>query len=214
MFIGNALILFPGWQKGQSKETKRNRTMISKRNTAALATATLLLGFATQAFADHDKPGRNGPIYDFADVISSKPIVRYVTVTTPVKECWDEVEYYTVNERPRGVGGRTLFGAIIGGVVGHQFGSGRGNDAATVAGSLIGASIGHQSAYSRHPGKYGPVQYSRPVKRCETQYREHQEKRVDGYDVLYRYNGQRYATRMASDPGRKIRVRVDVRPVA
>ncbi len=188
--------------------------MRSKRNTAALAAAALMLGLATQAFADHDKPGRNGPMYDFADVISAKPIVRYVTVTRPVKECWDDVEYYTVNEQPPGIVGRTLVGAIIGGVVGHQIGSGHGNDAATIAGTLIGATIGNKSAYRRHPGNYGPVQYSRTVKRCETQYREHQEKRVDGYDVLYRYNGQRYATRMASDPGRKIRVRVDVRPVA
>ena len=188
--------------------------MMSKRKTAALVTATLLLGLATQAIADHDNDRGKGPIYDYADVISSKPIVRYVTVTTPVKECWDDVEYYTVNHQPPGIGGRTLIGAIIGGVVGHQVGSGHGKDAATIAGTLIGATIGNQSAYRRHAGKYGPVQYSRPVKRCETRYRERQEERVDGYDVLYRYNGQRYATRMSHDPGRRIRVRVDVRPAA
>jgi uncharacterized protein YcfJ len=50
------------------------------------------------------------------------------------------------------------------------------------------------------------------VKRCETQYRDHQEKRVDGYDVVYRYHGQKYATRMPRDPGRKIRIRIDIRP--
>ena len=188
--------------------------MMSKRKTAASVTATLLLGLATPAIADHDNDRGKGPIYDYADVVSSKPIIRYVTVTTPVKECWDDVEYYTVNHRPPGVGGRTLVGAIIGGVVGHQIGSGHGNDAATIAGTLIGATIGNKSAYRRHPGDYGPVQYSRPVKRCETQYREHQEERVDGYDVLYRYNGQRYATRMSHDPGDRIRVRVDVRPAA
>jgi uncharacterized protein YcfJ len=121
------------------------------------------------------------------------------------------VEYYTVNERPPGVGGRTLVGAIIGGVIGHQIGSGRGNDAATVAGALIGASAGNQSAYARG-GNYGAVQYSRPVRRCETQYREHQEERIDGYEVIYRYHGQKYATRMPHDPGRKLRVRVDIRP--
>ena len=185
--------------------------MISKRKTAGLATAALLLGLATSAVADHDKRG-TGPIYDYADVISSKPIVRYVTVTTPVKECWEETEYYTVNEHPPGVGGSTLVGAILGGVIGHQFGSGHGNDAATVAGALVGASIGNRSAYRRHPGKYGAVQYSRPVKRCATQYRDHQEERIDGYQVVYRYHGQKYATRMPNDPGRKIRVRVDIRP--
>ncbi len=188
--------------------------MTIKSMTTGLAAAAMLLGLATQANADHKNDRSNRPIYDYATVISAKPIVRYVTVTTPVKECWEDIEYYTVNERPPGVATSTLFGAIIGGVVGHQFGSGHGNDAATVAGTMIGATIGNRSAYRRHPGEYGAVKYSRPVRRCETQYREHQEERVDGYDVLYRYNGQRYSTRMPHDPGRKIRVRVDVRPAA
>lgn len=185
--------------------------MFSKRHTAGLATAALLLGLATPALADHDKYRKSGPVYAYADVISSQPIVRYVTVTTPVKECWEDVEYYTVNERPPGEGARTLVGAILGGVIGHQIGSGHGNDAATVAGTLIGASIGNRSAY-KNGGIYGPVEHSRPVRRCETQYREHQEERVDGYNVVYRYHGQKYATRMSNDPGRKIRVRVDIRP--
>ena len=57
-------------------------------------------------------------------VISSQPLVRHVTVTTPVRECWEEMEYYTVDRRSRGTGASTLVGAVIGGVVGHQFGSG------------------------------------------------------------------------------------------
>jgi uncharacterized protein YcfJ len=177
----------------------------------------LLLGLATPAIADHHKndhrkSGKSGATYAYADVLSSRPIVRYVTVTTPVKKCWDDVEYYTVNQRPPGAGIRTLTGALIGGVIGHQIGSGHGNDAATVAGALIGGTLGNRSAYRN--GDYGPVQYSRPVKRCETQYRDHQEKRIDGYDVVYRYYGQTYATRMPKDPGRKLRIRVDIRPAA
>ena len=185
--------------------------MFSKRQTAGLATAALLLGLTTQALADHDDYRRAGPVYDYADVISSKAIVRYVTVSTPVRECWDDVEHYTIDRRPPGVGAKTLVGAIIGGVVGHQIGSGRGNDAATVAGTLIGASIANQNAY-RRDGRYGPEQHSRSVQRCATQYRDHQEERIDGYQVVYRYNGQKYATRLPYDPGRTIRVRVDIRP--
>jgi uncharacterized protein YcfJ len=185
----------------------------------------MLLGLSTQAFADHDNRSyraatvsstgyarHRGPVYDYAEVISARPIVRYVTVTTPVRECWQETEYYTVDSRPAGSAGSTLVGAIVGGVVGHQFGSGRGNDAATVAGSLIGAAIGNDVA-RRRAGAYETVQYSRPVTRCDTQYQERQEERVDGYEVLYRYQGQKYSTRMPQDPGRRIRVRVDVRPV-
>jgi uncharacterized protein YcfJ len=186
--------------------------MISKRYTAGLAAAALLLSLANPALANGQGHKRGGPLYDYAQVISSRPIIRYVTVKTPVQECWEDVEYYTVNHRPPGEGARTLAGAVLGGVIGHQFGSGRGNDAATVAGTLIGATIGNQSAYRAAEGSYGPTQYSRPVTRCETRYRERQEKRVEGYEVVYRYHGQKYSTRMPHDPGQRIRVRVDIRP--
>lgn len=198
--------------------------MMSKRMTAGWAMAAMLLGLATQANADHDHTYRattvstsgyaraRGPVYDYARVISARPIVRYVTVTTPVKECWQDTQYYTVNHRAPGAAGSTLFGALVGGVIGHQFGSGRGNDAATVAGTLLGAAIANDAAKRNHGGSYQTT-HSRPITRCETQYREHEEKRIDGYNVVYRYNGQKYATRMPHDPGRRIRIRVDIRPV-
>lgn len=167
-----------------------------KRTTASVS------GYASR----HARDAR----YDYAQVLSAEPIVRYVTVTTPVRECWEDVEYYTADRRAPGEGASTLVGAIIGGVVGHQFGSGRGNDAATVAGTLIGAAIGNDAARRGHT----PMQYSRPVERCRTTMREHEEERIDGYNVVYRYKGQRYSTRMPYDPGREIRVRVDVRPAS
>ena len=51
------------------------------------------------------------------------------------------------------------------------------------------------------------------MERCETRYREHREERIDGYRVLYRYRGQKYMTEMPYDPGNRLRVRVDIRPV-
>jgi uncharacterized protein YcfJ len=111
-----------------------------------------------------------------------------------------------------GSGVRTLVGAVVGGVIGHQFGSGRGNDAATVAGTIIGAAVGNDSARRRYGGAYSSTEYSRPVERCETRMTSHQEERIDGYRVVYRYHGQKYETRMPYDPGREIRVRVDIRP--
>lgn len=161
------------------------------------------------------KQSVNHNVYDYARVLSAEPIVRYVTVTTPVQECWEETREYTVDRRP-GRTGSALVGAIIGGVVGHQFGSGRGNDAATVAGSLLGAAVGSESARQRaeRRGEYGTVRYSEPVRRCQTNYQEREEQRIDGYRVVYRYNGQKYATRLPHHPGERIRVRVDVRPTA
>ena len=200
-----------------------NWTIDSKTIAATLTLATL--GLAAPAFADHETGlyrttsasvsgyanGRGGAQYDYARVVSSEPILRYVTVSTPVRECWQDTEYYTANRHVPGEGVSTLFGAVVGGVIGHQFGSGRGNDAATVAGTLIGAAVGNNSARRRHG--YSQVEYSRPVERCKTVVREREEQRIDGYNVIYKYQGQKYATRMPYDPGREIRVRVDIRPV-
>jgi uncharacterized protein YcfJ len=179
----------------------------------AWVSALFLFGTTGSALADHDyRVARNDrAMYDYAKVISSQPIIDYVTVKTPVRECWEEMQYYTVDRRARHGGGATLVGAIIGGVIGHQVGSGRGNDAATVAGSLIGAAIANDASRRRYDG-YGEERVARPVERCETRFQAHQEERIDGYRVTYRYHGQKYSTVMPYDPGQKIRVRVDVRP--
>ncbi len=200
-----------------------NWTIDSKTFVALLTLAPL--GFAAPALADHESGAyrttstsvstyannRSKAQYDYARVVSSEPIIRYVTVSTPVRECWQDVEYYTVDRRGHGTGLSTLFGAVVGGVIGHQFGSGRGNDAATIAGTLIGAAVGNNSG-RRHHG-HTTTEYSRPVERCKTVITERQEERIDGYNVVYRYNGQKYATRMPYDPGRELRIRVDIRPV-
>ena len=43
-----------------------------------------------------------------------------------------------------GIGVGTIAGAVIGGVLGNQIGSGRGNTVATVAGAAGGAYVGHE----------------------------------------------------------------------
>ncbi len=56
----------------------------------------------------------------------------------------------------------------------------------------------------RHP-------VTREVERCRTV----QEVREvpSGYDVTYRYGGRDFVTRMPFDPGRRVRIAVDIRPV-
>ncbi|MBT8077178.1 MAG: glycine zipper 2TM domain-containing protein [Gammaproteobacteria bacterium] len=171
---------------------------------------------ATPAAADHNhgKYRSGKAVYDYARVLNVEPIVNYVTVSKPVRECWEETAYYTVEHRPAGVGAKTLFGAILGGVVGHQFGSGRGNDAATVAGTMIGAAIANDTARRTaiDNGHYYSSRHSRPVRRCETTYSSYEEERIDGYKVLYSYNGRKYLTETPYEPGSRLRIRVDVRP--
>ena len=50
----------------------------------------------------------------------------------------------------RNVGWKTFGGALIGGVIGHQFGGGSGQDVATVLGALIGAGVGNRYGDSTH----------------------------------------------------------------
>lgn len=183
--------------------------MNGKRMKTGLAAATLLFAVSGTALADHYG---SGPVFDYAQVISTQPVVRYVTVNRPVQECWDETRYVTSRYPAPGVASGTLLGAVIGGVIGHQFGSGNGRDAATFAGSMIGAAIGNDSASRRAGGSYTTVEQAQPIRRCETRYESHREERIDGYDVVYRYRGQKYATRMPYDPGSRIKVRVDIRP--
>jgi uncharacterized protein YcfJ len=181
-------------------------------NVSGLVIASLVLVAGPAAAGEYAySRDRHQAVYDYAKVVSVTPVVRYVTVTTPVKECWEDMEHYTRTHANPGRAGKTLFGAILGGVIGHQFGSGRGNDAATVAGTLIGAAVANGSDNRPY---YRTTEYSRPVRRCETNYRSQKEERIDGYDVVYRYHGQKYATRMPYDPGKKLKIRVDVRPAA
>lgn len=184
------------------------------RKTRIATLALMAMLFGSNARADHDD--RYGATsrdqraqYDYARVTSVEPIVNYVKVTTPVQECWEEMRYYTVDRGRYARDGGTLLGAVIGGAIGHQFGSGRGNDAATIAGTIIGAAIGTEA---RHERGRDVEHIARPVQRCETRYREHREERIDGYRVYYKYHGQKYVTEMPYDPGKRIRVRVDIRP--
>ena len=173
-------------------------------------------------YADDDRsdrweePGR-GARYEYADVVSADPIYRTVRVEQPRRECWDERVVY--NERrndgywmDNGTAGG-LVGAIAGGVVGHQFGSGRGKKAATALGAVIGAGVGQRVAVQnsrRDSSSYERVGYE---ERCETVTDYRTEQRVEGYDVAYRYGGRVYNTTMPYDPGSRIPVDVNVRPV-
>jgi len=138
--------------------------------------------------------------YDYARVIDVDPIVSRVVVATPQRECWTEQRVYS---RPNSAT-PTILGAIIGGVVGHQFGSGGSRNAATAAGVLLGASVGNDQAM-----RNGTTEV-RDVDRCAVSERRDWEERVDGYRVRYVYRGREYRTTMPYDPGYRVRVRVGV----
>ena len=143
---------------------------------------------------------------DTAEVIQVEPLYQAVRVARPVNECWTE-RVAQGNSRQGGYAGPVV-GGILGGVLGNQLIRGRGRTPMTVAGTLIGAAIGQGvSAASRRP----PAMAS--VRRCRTVNRYEPRQQLVGYRVDYRYEGQTFTTRTRGNPGRFIRVRVDVDPV-
>ena len=147
--------------------------------------------------------------WEYAKVVRAEPIVRQVRVSDPRRECYEEPVTERTVYRGASDPGAPLLGAIIGGVIGHQFGSGRGRDVATFAGSVIGAN--HAAAHSGTSNRV--VERTVYETRCTTVRQARFEERVEGYNVTYRHHGKTYQTFMPYDPGKRLRVRVDVAPV-
>jgi uncharacterized protein YcfJ len=183
-----------------------------------------VLALPAAAWADHDD---RESYREYARVVDVTPLYRRVEVSVPRRECYEELE--RVEYRARGRDHRrsrrdaspvqTIAGGVIGGVIGRQFGDGRGRDAMTVLGTLVGAAVaseaGRDDWYEDHDRRrthYSPARY-RTVERCEVAYETRYEQQSDGYLVTYEYEGRTFTTRTATHPGRSIAVDVEVRPV-
>lgn len=186
--------------------------------TFAYAAATAAALATSVSFAGHqgDYRDRGNGRYDdryaprsteFAQVVDARPIYREVRVPVSREECYDE--RVPVRQARVGEGGSALIGGILGYVVGNQIGGGSGRDVARVAGAVTGAAIG--SDYGRrYGGDRSDYTYET---RCRTVRDYRYEQTVDGYDVTYRYHGRIYHTQWPHDPGNRIPVDVNVRPV-
>ena len=173
-------------------------------NARILTTALTLTLAAAPALADHGHRD-GGAIYDKARVVHAEPIVEVVQVPHRERECWaEEVETHR-RGTPGAVG--LIAGAVIGGVIGNQVGQGRGRDVATAAGAVIGAGVGHKMA-RRSGGHHVDVE-----EHCRVVDTYHEEERIVGYRVRYRYHGHDFTRRMDHDPGKWLRIRVTVTPV-
>lgn len=175
---------------------------------AAMAAAFTSLGASAESFTDS------------AQVVSVRATVDRIPVNR--EECWSEqqrgYEERRVTRQDNGspIGAGAVIGAIAGGVLGHQVGGGRGRDVATAGGAIVGGLIGNQverdnggAPSSSSELERRPV--TRDVERCRT-VQEVREVPV-GYDVRYRYGGREFVTRMPFNPGPRVRVAVDVRPI-
>lgn len=141
---------------------------------------------------------------EYGRVINVEPVYRSRSVPVSDDSCID----YD-NSRPRHNSyTATVLGAVIGGALGHRIGDAHGDaDVAAVAGGLLGASVGHnldrRAAYNRHVRVEGPC-------RVKQRYETHRE--LVEYKVSYRYNGEVHRTRMDYDPGKWVKLDVEVSP--
>lgn len=135
-----------------------------------------------------------GPQY--AQVISATPITE--TVKNPRKECRNVTVTHRrpVQDENRIAG--SVLGAVAGGVIGHQFGGGRGKDVATVVGALGGGYAGNQVQGAMQNNDT----YTTTEQRCKTVY-DKSEKTL-GYDVTYKIGDQQGKIRMDKQPGSQI----------
>lgn len=120
----------------------------------------------------------------------------------PDQRCWIEREQVLGEGRsPPNVGG-AIAGAVIGGILGHQIGSGRGNDVATAGGAVAGAVIGSNVGREREV-------YERDVQRCtDVSYPQ----QPAYWDVTYAFNGVVHHIQTTEPPGPTITVNRDGEP--
>lgn len=170
------------------------------------------LAISTQAFA-RGSHHRDDGYYVNAKVVRVEPILRVVRVAAPREVCWSEqVRHVDDGRRDHHNPVPMIVGGVVGGVVGNQIGSRGKRDALTIAGTLLGAAVGHSiSRESRHHYPRSRS-YTTIERHCETQTEYHQEERLDGYHVTYRYHGHHFTTRTRHRPGKRIRVWVQVEP--
>jgi uncharacterized protein YcfJ len=191
------------------------------RTPARLAFGAALVLATGSAFAHpgyrHDRDDDDdGDRRDVARVLESVPHYVDVRVDVPERRCWNERAGGGDDRRAGG----TLLGGLLGGVLGHNLAGGEDRGLATAAGVVVGGLIGHEVAASqdddrgraayderggrderydrdRRDERYG----ERYAERCRVVLRPTVERRVDGYDVVYEYEGRRYRTHLAYDPG-------------
>ena len=180
--------------------------------TVAIAVASLFTVIAPAAHAAYDRygnyydPDADAPRYgDTARVIESRPV--YASASGR-EECYNTRtgRYEDRPDTKNRVGAGAAVGAIAGGVIGHQVGSGRGNDAATIGGALLGGLIGNKVENDRREDR---ATSDFDLNNCRTVAAG--DNSLQGYDVRYVYNGQEYTARMASDPGRRLVLGRDIR---
>jgi len=194
-----------------------------RRSATAISIAVIAASSLVANAAANSAYKRGNGIVDYAKVTKVKPVYETVVKSVPVEQCWNErvkPRHHSQHVRHNSAT-PALLGAIIGGALGNELGNGKRNKQFGVAiGGLLGASvgqdIGRQQTRSRgyHADNHRGYNGYRVVERCATEQEYYEEQELVGYEVSYRYQGNRYTTITANHPGDQLKVRVNVSPVS
>jgi len=182
-----------------------------------IATTLCAVSMPTMAKKHGHQTKQNHGSYDYAKVLNVNPVYETYQVNHPVEKCYDKrvpVNYHS--KRRNASYTNEIIGGVIGAAVGNQVGKnggGKARDVATVIGGVLGASVARdiERNNARHDG-YHQTRY-KVVEHCEVHDSYQTKREVVGYDVTYRYHDQVYHTHLDRHPGKKMRVRVSVKPV-
>jgi uncharacterized protein YcfJ len=149
--------------------------------------------YAPPALPAYDTRPRRGEnrLYE-ADVVAVRAVFG-----DPKQRCWIEPEQVVQTFAPDP---SMLAGTVLGGVIGHQFGGGRGKELATIGGAMAGAAVGANVAAVN--GRPGQVVVTRNVKKCVNE-----PNATPAYwDVTYEFRGRQHHVQMLNQPGRHLTV--------
>lgn len=149
--------------------------------------------YAPAPIAAPDYRRRNNERLYEANVTSVRAVVG-----PPEQRCWVEREQVVQDRGNANVPG-AIAGALIGGILGHQVGGGRGNDLATAGGAVAGAAIGANAGRDGN----GQQVVTQDVRRCKE---VPSQARPQYWDVSYDFRGQEYRVQMTSPPGPTVTV--------
>ncbi|WP_251359807.1 glycine zipper 2TM domain-containing protein [Kangiella sp. TOML190] len=149
---------------------------------------------------------RHQPIYSRikrAKVLAVDPVYQSVrSQPRRHQECWSETRRGSRSDRAAG----SLLGAVVGGVIGYKVGGNHRHNkrSGAAVGAVVGSVIGSEAAKNKQ----------RRERHCETVYSGgYDRQELIGYNVTYKYKGERYTTFSDYDPGRYIDIRVTAEPV-
>ena len=149
--------------------------------------------YAPPTYPVYDNRRRGGEgIYE-ANVTSVRAVLG-----APTQRCWVEREQVVQNGGGDNAGA-VIAGTILGGILGHQVGGGRGKDLATVGGAIAGATLG--SNLGSNGG--GQQIVTQNVQRCTT---TPAQTRPEYWDVTYSFRNIEHRIQMTTPPGRTISV--------